>query len=484
MSSPSDTPARPGTPPSRWLAGLWVLLLALVAMRLWMMATLPLTDSTEARYGDISRLIVEGGYWLMPHVDPQTPFFAKPAMSFWMSAISGTLLGVSEFTLRLPHLLLSLATMAMVWAATPRLPTLARTFGMLVFLGAPLSFISAGAVMTDATQMTFVALAMLAAWKVLFEGAGRGWLLVFYAAVGLGALTKGLATIALIGLPLAMYALLGGGVVRTVRALFSVGGVLLFLVIVVPYYAAAEHAYPGFLKYFIIGEHFKRFLDPAWAGDRYGSAHEEPIGSIWLYWAVSVLPWLAIFLVQAWRSLRPAAWRAQPAELRYWWSWVLAPLLFFTFTRNLIWTYALTAVPPFAVIAAHWLAGRSAVQRTRWLAACTLVLLGLYGAAAVYGPPAMEQRSARGLVRAADRAGRTPDQPIIIRDVYSFSSDYYTRSHAVRESTFEGMAAWLSKPGTWMIVPNGEVAALQQRDPRVQVLRREDRASLLHVPAP
>ncbi len=53
----------------------------LVCLRLWMMATNPLTDTTEARYGELARVTADGGFWQMSHMTPTEPFFAKLPLS-------------------------------------------------------------------------------------------------------------------------------------------------------------------------------------------------------------------------------------------------------------------------------------------------------------------------------------------------------------------------------------------------------------------
>ena len=68
---------------SRWLIAAIVVL---ALLRLWMMATHPLTDTTEARYGELARVTAEGDFWLMPHMTPTEPFFAKPPLSTWLAA--------------------------------------------------------------------------------------------------------------------------------------------------------------------------------------------------------------------------------------------------------------------------------------------------------------------------------------------------------------------------------------------------------------
>ena len=66
-------------------------------------AVIPLTDKTEARYGEIARLMAETGNWIVPQIDYGVPFWAKPPLSTWLSAGTASLLVDSEFALMLPY---------------------------------------------------------------------------------------------------------------------------------------------------------------------------------------------------------------------------------------------------------------------------------------------------------------------------------------------------------------------------------------------
>src|SRR5262249_22117731 len=148
--------------------------------------------------------------------------FAKPPLSTWSSAVFMELFGVNEFAARLPALLVS-ALAAWVTVQFAGHAGVRRRWLVLPVLAAcPLFFISAGAVMTDAVQMAIIWSAQYCAWRALNtapsaasntalhaarDGArnGASWQLGFWAMVGLGALSKGLATWALIGLPIFAY---------------------------------------------------------------------------------------------------------------------------------------------------------------------------------------------------------------------------------------------------------------------------------------
>jgi 4-amino-4-deoxy-L-arabinose transferase-like glycosyltransferase len=65
---------------------LWLLLAFALLLRLISLAAYPLMDTTEARYGEMARLMVETGNWLTPQFDYGVPFWGKPPLFTWMSA--------------------------------------------------------------------------------------------------------------------------------------------------------------------------------------------------------------------------------------------------------------------------------------------------------------------------------------------------------------------------------------------------------------
>ena len=71
-------------------------------------------DKTEARYGEIARLMAETGEWVVLQIDYGVPFWAKPPLSTWASALSIHLFGTHEFFVRLPYLLACLALVFLV----------------------------------------------------------------------------------------------------------------------------------------------------------------------------------------------------------------------------------------------------------------------------------------------------------------------------------------------------------------------------------
>jgi len=326
--------------------------------RLVCMFAVPLTDTTEARYAEIARKMLETGDWITPQHDYGVPFWAKPPLSTWLSALSMKVFGVNEFGARLPSLLLAAAMLALVWQWTAA--RRGRDFALLscVLLGSSvLFFAAAGAVMTDSSLAFCTTLAMIAFWQALHAGAGSGaqrlWGWLFFVALGFGLLAKGPLVGVITFLPIVPWVLMRGNARAVWRALPWIGGSLLMLAIALPWYLMAEHKTPGFLEYFIIGEHFKRFLHPGWEGDRYGHAHAEPLGMIWVFWLASAFPWsflLLGFVARRWRQCRALA-RDDDGWFSYLLLWSVMPMIFFTAAHNIIWPYPFPALPAFAILA-------------------------------------------------------------------------------------------------------------------------------------
>lgn len=135
-------------------------------------------------------------------------------------------------------------------------------------------------------------------------------------------------------------------------------GLLLMLAISLPWYVLAELSTPGFLEYFIIGEHIERFLVSGWQGDLYGSAHKQTKGMIWVFWLAIAFPWsFVIFYLYVntkfkKHSVSQNIATQRTSEIRYLICWLIAPLLLFTLASNILPIYGVPTIAALAVIVA------------------------------------------------------------------------------------------------------------------------------------
>jgi 4-amino-4-deoxy-L-arabinose transferase-like glycosyltransferase len=341
----------------KWLVGL--LLLALV-VRVATLGAYPLMDNTEARYAEIARKIVETGDWVMPQFKYGVPFWSKPPLSMWMTAVSYFAFGISEFSARLASLVACLPVAWMTYRlAAVRDGTDDGLRASVVLVTTPLFFVSAGAVMTDPALVLGTTLSMAGFWFAMTQtgAVACAWGYAFFVGLAIGLLAKGPVGAVLTLAPVGLWTLWKGGIGNVWRRMPWISGLLLTIVLAVPWYVLAERRTPGFIDYFLVGEHWKRYTESGWKGDMFGTAHQQPRGMIWPMALLFTLPWSGLWLIQ-FRHFRLAAARRESARpddgwVAYLWLWMMTPIVFFTFAGNILFTYFLPGVPAFALLVAR-----------------------------------------------------------------------------------------------------------------------------------
>ena len=345
----------------QWLT--W-LIVGLVVIRLLTMWLLPMADTTEPRYADIARMMAQTGDWITPWFKHGVPFWGKPPLSFWAQALSIKVFGVSAFAARFPAWLVHLISLGLIMSAARAMGDRRQALWTgLLFSSMALPFAMAGAVLTDPYLSLGTTLTLVAFLHVLGrEKPSRLWGYLFFLGLAIGFLAKGPVAIVLSGGPIFLWCLWSNGWKKLWERLPWITGTLLALAVALPWYILAEIKTPGFLKYFIVGENFKRFLDPGWGGDRYGTAHKHVYGTIWLYWLLATLPWGLVWLTSLVRKALgkgPLSGKSgffQRDEHRLLLIWSLFAALFFTFAGNILWTYLLPSTPAVALLVVRWLA--------------------------------------------------------------------------------------------------------------------------------
>ena len=500
-----------------------VLIGLLLVVRVIGMAVVPLMDTTEARYGETGRIMAELNDWITPWFDYGVPFWGKPPLAFWVTAASFKAFGVSEFTARLPHLAISLFIIGLAaWLAGRRdrdaaLPTVALMTGSFLY------FISAAVVMIDMELILGTTLAMAGFWLAVeppdsAKSSGRAAIhsqafagSLFFGGIILGLLAKGPVALVMTGIPMLCWTTYNRRWPDVWRGLPWLSGIALTLLLALPWYGIAEHRTPGFLEYFLVGEHWHRYITPGWTGDRYGNPHYFPIGTIWGFAVVGALPWslLVPFVAWGWRKEIKAAAQAvmgkaahsavgsgvaanktdSPAgeagfirpDERVWQGylliWALTPLLFFTLARNIMLPYVLPGLPAAAILAGGWLARqrRQGHQIDRWLVSGLVVTLLVICGVAMQNlshPDKMEQKSVKTMLAAYDQTRTQPkplpaanapgvelmpsDGPLIFIWARPFSARFYSHGQAIKVASNEEAWRRIGAGAAYVATPSGD----------------------------
>jgi 4-amino-4-deoxy-L-arabinose transferase-like glycosyltransferase len=420
------------------LLGAWVL-------RLVTLDAYPLVDTTEGRYAEIAREMREQGEWVMPIFDLGEPFMGKPPLWFWATSLSQHFLGNTGFASRFASFLFCLSSVILTMAVAKRLygARSALMSGIILSTCGLLYFMSGG-VLLDPALLATLTLSMAGGVVLIHAQSDSdrnfGTYLCF-AGMGLAVLSKGLVGLVLPVAACGVWVLWNWRFDLLPRLPF-VKGIFLFAAIAVPWHLWAEARVDGFLHYYIIGEHFSRYLDRGWEGDMYGNPHAEPKGMIWIFALVAALPWSLLLPLLLWKRRAIAMRLTSSPEQRFLLCWMLTPLVFFSLSDNIIITYCVPILPPFAILMDRWLnAAMKAIQSTDlpepWflrpglpvaVAATVIIVLNLISLAVA--PFFANRRSQQELVEQFEERRRSPTAELIYVDKMPHSGDFYAEGVA------------------------------------------------------
>ncbi len=389
----------------RWILPL--LLAIAVAVYFVNLGASSIWDANEAFYVETPREMMERGDYITPTFNYQ-PRLNKPVLSYWIVAGFYRLFGVSVAVQRIPialgAMVIVIAAFFLARAAYPEPADLSggarRSLGegggaQLAALWAAIGLaISPRLVMFARRIFIDIYISMFMALTLLFFALSeryperrRLFLVLMYAAVGLGVLTKGPAFALLPGLVFAVYLVVHRELHRA-REMLIPAGVLIVLTIVVPWYAALYQRYGWtYIVSFVLGENLARYTDGVGV-----SASRGPLFYLPVVFSDS-FPW-SIFLAvagAAWFAERrvPAAARDSGFRVRtLMWIWILTIVGFFSLSAAKQDLYIFPIVPAVAALGGvtigRALAGPDRFEAVRISTAVIAVLVATLGAGMGY----------------------------------------------------------------------------------------------------
>jgi len=327
----------------------------------------------EPDFAEHVREMNERRDWLLPYENGR-PYSEKPILFYWLVAATTPFTGgdVSPFATRLPSVVGgAFLVFGAAWlAGRSGGPREALVAGALTAV-CPIAAWQAQFLQIDAlfTALVFAALLLL----VRLEDAPSGRLrLLLYVVLALAVLAKGPLALALVGLVLVVRAVLRRSAAEIV-ALDPVRGALVFLVLVIPWYAAAAaHGGTAYAYDLIVNQNWNRFF--------HAFDHQRPwwfyLESIWTdFFPFTLLALLAPFAIgkEGFASRRDLRFAALVASTAF---------LFLSISGSKQGKYLLVAYPFAAVLAA---AGIGAAERKNGRALVALRLAVLLAALLILG---------------------------------------------------------------------------------------------------
>jgi 4-amino-4-deoxy-L-arabinose transferase-like glycosyltransferase len=363
-----------------------------VAIYLSSLFTPALLDDADSVHAEAAREMLVRHDWVTLHANG-IRYLEKAPLMYWGMATSFKLLGVSEWTARLPLALGVLALLLATYKLGRRVYgpqggfysalVLGTSFGIYIFTRFQIPDVLVALWLTlgfDFFLRTLQdkPLSRLACWGLA-------------ATAALNVLTKGLIGLAFPAVIILCFLVLSGNLRHLLRMrLFS--SALVFLAIAVPWHILASIRNPtqgnvrGFLWFYFVNEHFLRYLNKRVPRD-YDTV---PLLVFWVLLLLWLLPWSA-FLPQAlrqaplrWREFRRGLDFRQQANLLFL-IWGVFIVFFFSFSTRQEY-YTIPGVPAMALLVGGWLASESATaapasweRRAGRISSVVLFAIGIAG---------------------------------------------------------------------------------------------------------
>jgi 4-amino-4-deoxy-L-arabinose transferase-like glycosyltransferase len=357
---------------------------------LWLGAN-SIWDANEAFYVETPRQMVLSGDYINPSFN-DAGRFNKPVLSYWVVAALYQLFGISIAVERLGIAVgaLGIALAAFLIGRALRSPR-AGMLAALFVVTAPRFVFWSRRIFIDIYITLFMALTL--AFFVMAERYPqhrRRFLLLTYAAIGLGVLTKGPVAIVLPAAVLVAW-LAAERRLGDVRRLMIVPGLAVVAAIVAPWYIAlyVQHGWEHIVSFFV-GENIGRFTS-AMVPEGRGLGFYVPVLLTDLFpWAPFVVVPLVAIGVSQWR--RPASPDSASDRIRrlLWW-WIVVIVGAFSLSETKQDLYIFPVVPAVAVLVADAFVSSARSDRRGvlgWMlvAVGTLTMLSSFVVFRLFGP--------------------------------------------------------------------------------------------------
>jgi 4-amino-4-deoxy-L-arabinose transferase-like glycosyltransferase len=352
-----------------------------------------LADWDEGIYAEVAREFLGRG-WLVPQWHFQ-PWFEKPPLALWLTAIFFRLFGVSEFWARAGSALASVGIVSIVHSVALRARGWKAAWIATLILLTGLGFLRVARIGELDALLAMGCCAALLGLANVRAGKLTGWYW-FWTGFAVAAMTKGAASVTLV-LAMVVLAVWNRWSWRQLGWPF-LGGLCLFAALVLPWHLYILHTF---------GRDFLREYLGLHVITRATSQMEGHTTPWWFYakvLAAYTSPWLLFLPFALW-------WQARRRELREWVAFAAVVLIFFSVVATRSPKYIFPAYPALALLTGDWLAAQLENRSRQFVWAAGLIALAALGVAPATTKSLRQSltttRSATGTVLHADREAET-----------------------------------------------------------------------------
>jgi 4-amino-4-deoxy-L-arabinose transferase-like glycosyltransferase len=289
------------------------------------------------------------------------PWLEKPALYYWRTMGFYKEFGVSDWSARLPSATGALALVILSFLHLRRFRPGGHLDAALIMVSCVAMVAFARGASTDMQLAAPFCMGMLG-WYAWYETGKKFWLFDLYFFNAAATLAKG---------PVAPFMALGiillfVGLRRewsALRRTIWIPGVLLYLLMVLPWYIAVQRRNPTFVREFFLQHNLERYTTNLYQ-------HHQPFYFYLVVLVLGMMPWAALALWSLVDGLQisMAEWKVRHKPQRYVGHvragdafpeflvlWALFPIVFFSFSGSKLPGYILPAIPPIAILTGDYI---------------------------------------------------------------------------------------------------------------------------------
>ncbi len=343
------------------------------------------------------------------------PWLEKPALYYWRTMSFFKEFGLEDWVARLPSATGAWGMCFLIFLHMRRFRPGGHLDAALITASCTAIIAFARGASTDMQLAAPFAIGMLG-WYAWYETGKKFWLFDWYFFGAFATLAKGPVAPVMAVCIIVLFV----GLRRewqVLRRMFWWPGMLLYLLLVLPWYVAVQLHNPDFWKFFLFEQNLERF-----ASDRY-QHHQRP----WFYLIVlllALMPWTVVALRALWDAFEVARaeWMVRRRAERYLGHsragdafpeflvlWALFPVIFFSFSGSKLPGYILPAIPPLTILTGDYLFRARRTGLRLWLLVAHGITAGIFAFVLLMAPQYMIYQKivppARTIVTMASIAG-------------------------------------------------------------------------------
>ncbi len=360
-----------------------------------------LANPDEGRYSVLAQHMAVSGDFVTPRLNG-LKYFEKPPMQYWATAAAFKVFGESEWSARLYTSICALLCLCLVGYTGARIFN--RDVGLysVLALAACPYFMALGQIVTLDMGLTFWTTLSLCSFMISQSPRGGRdehppWVWLAWAAAAGAVLSKGLIGVVFPAATVFFYSVFCRDL-SLIKKLVSrtwIIGIILFFVLVTPWFILVGERNPEFYQFFFIHEHWQRF---------FSNTHRR-VAPWWTFIAIlmaGAAPWAFMLLQSIWRGFNLRgngeadfyhASKGLPfSPLKFALIWCGFIMLFFSMSGSKLPAYILPIFPPLAIVIGYYLSTTPAKNLAKYL--WPLPLLAVIGGVWAYVAPEQKAQDA------------------------------------------------------------------------------------------